>query len=185
VVAEAPLVRVQQGGREDATLLAEIGARTFRDAFGAENEPGDMNEYLASSFGPGIQMAEILEPGCAFLLAEVAGDAVGYARLRVRAAPPAIRGARPIEIVRFYSDTSWIGRGVGPALMVACVESGRELGCDVAWLDVWELNPRAIAFYRKWGFEVVGEAEFRLGSDVQHDLLMSRVLDPLPGPSTT
>ena len=42
------------------------------------------------------------------------------------------------------------------------------------WLDVWEENPRAIAFYTKWRFAVVGRQDFVLGSDVQHDLLMSR-----------
>ena len=36
-------------------------------------------------------------------------------------------------------------------------------------------NARAIAFYSKWGFEVVGDAEFVLGDDVQQDLLMARV----------
>jgi len=44
----------------------------------------------------------------------------------------------------------------------------------VLWLDVWERNSRAIAFYRKWGFVKVGTQDFRLGEDVQHDLLMAR-----------
>ena len=33
----------------------------------------------------------------------------------------------------------------------------------------------AVAFYRKWGFEVVGEHLFMLGDDPQRDLLMRRV----------
>ena len=50
------------------------------------------------------------------------------------------------------------------------------MGCDVVWLDVWEKNLRAIAFYRKWGFIEVGEQTFQLGDDLQQDLLMARAL---------
>jgi ribosomal protein S18 acetylase RimI-like enzyme len=45
------------------------------------------------------------------------------------------------------------------------------------WLDVWERNARAIAFYQKWGFAVVGTQTFQLGSDLQNDLLMQRAVE--------
>ena len=45
---------------------------------------------------------------------------------------------------------------------------------DVLWLAVWERNERAIGFYRRFGFETCGALEFRLGHDVQSDLLMAR-----------
>ena len=61
-----------------------------------------------------------------------------------------------MEIARFYADAPWVGRGVGKTLMESCLDVAREKGCDVVWLDVWEKNLRAIAFYAKWGFEAVG-----------------------------
>jgi RimJ/RimL family protein N-acetyltransferase len=42
------------------------------------------------------------------------------------------------------------------------------------WLDVWSLNKRAIRFYSQWGFETFGRQPFRLGNDIQEDLLMAR-----------
>jgi ribosomal protein S18 acetylase RimI-like enzyme len=44
------------------------------------------------------------------------------------------------------------------------------------WLSVWQKNPRAIAFYQKWGFEIAGTATFTIGSDVQTDWIMGRGL---------
>jgi ribosomal protein S18 acetylase RimI-like enzyme len=49
------------------------------------------------------------------------------------------------------------GRGVAQALMEHVLGRAAPLDADVAWLGVWERNPRAIAFYRKQGFEAVGE----------------------------
>ena len=75
----------------------------------------------------------------------------------------------PVQEVR-----AGLGRGVGPALMQACLDAAQRGGFDLLWLDVWERNPRAIAFYHKWGFKVVGMQVFQLGSDSQTDLLMKR-----------
>jgi ribosomal protein S18 acetylase RimI-like enzyme len=58
--------------------------------------------------------------------------------------------------------------------MRACLDEARTRGCDVIWLDVWEHNLRARAFYRKWGFSEAGTQPFKLGDDMQTDLLMRR-----------
>jgi GNAT superfamily N-acetyltransferase len=158
----------------DAGLIADLGARTFRDTFGPDNTEADMNAYLASAFSPEIQATELADATSAFLVAEVDGSAAGYARLRLGSSPPCVGGNAPIEIARFYADAPWIGRGVGPALMNACLDVARQKDCDVVWLDVWERNFRAMAFYSKWGFRVVGSQPFVVGSDVQTDLLMTR-----------
>jgi len=157
---------------EDAGLLEEMGATTFRDAFGAQNTPENMDAYLAASFSAEIQAAELADPSSAFVIAEDEGVAVGYAKLTEGPAPAAVAGQRPIEVVRIYARREWIGRKVGALLMQTCLDVAREKGCDVLWLGVWEHNPRAIAFYRRWGFVAVGEHTFQLGSEPQRDVLM-------------
>ena len=158
----------------DAQRLAELGAQAFAHTFGPDNTPENMDAYLKQAFGQQIQAAELAEPSSLFLLAEVGGEAVGYARLREGPAPDPIQGASPIEIARFYARPDWIGRGVGAALMRACVAQARLRGKLTLWLDVWERNPRARAFYASWGFHDVGTQPFLLGSDVQTDILMER-----------
>jgi GNAT superfamily N-acetyltransferase len=133
-----------------------------------------MSAYLAASFSPDRQAAELADPRSVFLIAELGGEVVGYARLKEGQAPESIQGLRLIEIVRFYARKEWIGRGVGAALMGACLEEAEKRGCDVIWLDVWDHNPRAQAFYRKWGFVLVGAQTFQLGEDLQNDWLMQR-----------
>jgi diamine N-acetyltransferase len=159
---------------DEAPLLAELGERTFRDTFAADNTEADMAAYLSGAFGVEIQRRELADPASSFLVATVDGVPAGYAQLRTGNAPAGVSGENVIEIGRFYSDKPWIGAGVGPALMQACIDAAVSLGHDVIWLDVWERNPRAIAFYQKWGFSVVGEKDFVLGEDVQHDLILAR-----------
>ena len=167
-------MKIRAATAGDVSILSELGARTFRDTFAADNTEGDMARYLASSFGVDIQARELAELNSAFLVADIDETAVGYARVRTDCAPDCVKGTRPMEIVRFYVDAPWIGRGVGHALMVACFDEAASRECDVVWLDVWERNARAIAFYSKWGFAEVGAQSFVLGDDIQRDLLMAR-----------
>jgi GNAT superfamily N-acetyltransferase len=170
----AASIAVRSATLADAPMLADLGAQAFAHAFGPENTPEDMAAYLEQAFGPQIQAAELAEPGSLFLVAEVGGEVVGYARLREGPAPDPVHGASPIEIGRFYARPDWIGRGVGAALMRACLAQARQRGKLTLWLDVWERNPNARAFYERWGFREVGTQPFRLGSDNQTDVLMER-----------
>jgi len=172
-----PSIHLRLASAHDNRLLAELGARTFRDTFGPDNTPEDMAAYSSAAFGPRQQAAELADTGTVFLIAEAEGETVGYARMKQGPAPECIAGALTIEIVRLYAVKAWIGRGVGAALMRGCLVQAQQRGCDVIWLDVWEKNQRAIAFYRAWGFVEVGTQPFVLGSDVQHDLLMARAVE--------
>lgn len=170
----AGMVRVRFASPADNRLLADLGRQTFLDSFGADNTPENMAAYLAESFSPEKQAAELADPATVFLIAEIGEEPVGFARLREGPPKMGSVGLRPMEIVRFYSRKEWIGRGVGPTLMQACLDWARARDCDVIWLDVWEDNPRAQTFYRKWGFEVVGTQAFLLGEELQTDLIMQR-----------
>jgi diamine N-acetyltransferase len=169
-------VEVVQATAADAPLLAELGARTFRDTFGADNTEADMDLYLAGAFSPEIQTRELSDQGTLFLVAKVDGVPAGYTRLRFGDAPACVGGTLPVELARFYVDLPWIGRGVAASLMDAALEVADARRCDIVWLDVWERNPRAIRFYSKWGFSVVGSQGFLLGDDMQNDLLMARTV---------
>ena len=167
-------ISIRLGTPVDNTLLAELGKRAFYDAFAKDNKPEDMAAYLAASFGPDIQANLLADPNNTFLIAEIDQSLVGYSQTHLGSSSPVVEGVRLLEIVRFYSDKRWIGRGVGPALMSASINFAEQKECDVIWLGVWQKNSRAIAFYKKWGFEVVGTQTFQLGSDLQHDFVMSR-----------
>ena len=72
--------------------------------------------------------------------------------------------------------------GRSPALLRGReVRDGAEAerqGWNTLWLCVWEHNPRAVAFYHKWGFEIVGRTHIYVDSVAFHDYVMERRLTP-------
>lgn len=169
-------INVRYATTVDNALLADLGARTFQESFGADNTPENMAAYLAASFSPDIQAAELNDPSVVFLIAESDGTVAGYAQLRDGEPPTCINGPRPVELVRIYARKEWIGYGVGAALMQACIAEAERRGHGTLWLGVWEHNALARSFYHRWGFHEVGTHIFELGDDPQTDFLLQRAI---------
>ena len=172
-------IAIREASIDDAPALSQLGAATFRETFEGTNTPEDMAQYLAEAFTPEQQAAEIGDPAATVLLAEHSGESgvvalVGYAHLVSGPAPEAVRGPAPLELKRLYVASAWHGRGVAQALMDASIDAARARGAQTIWLGVWERNPRAVAFYAKYGFARVGEHTFVLGADAQTDWLLAR-----------
>ncbi len=170
------LTTIRRATAADAAPLAALAARTFRDAFEQYNAPEDIALYLAATYSPARQAAELRDARIVTLVAEVADGLAGFAQLREGPAPAGVPGMSPIELWRFYVDRTWHGQGLAQALMAASLAAAAAGGADMIWLAVWERNDRALAFYRKHGFEVRGDKEFLLGTDRQTDRVMARSL---------
>jgi ribosomal protein S18 acetylase RimI-like enzyme len=163
---------------DDAKALTDLAYTTFWDAFAhhPKNAPDDLNHYMRQAFSLEQISAELEDANSIFLIAEIEGEPAGYAKIIIDAIEDGITAERPIELNRLYSHQQFLGKGIGQALMDACLERAREDGHDVMWLGVWEFNPRAQRFYEKNGFRVVGSHVFQLGEDPQTDLLMQKEL---------
>ena len=170
-------VSIRLAGPADSAAVAAFGERSFREAFGPDNRPEDMDAYCAATYAVERQRRELAAPDRLTLLAEMEGTLAGYAQLRDGPAPACISGPDPIEILRFYVASRWHGQGIARSLMTETLARARAMGRGTIWLAVWERNPRAIAFYAKVGFRKVGTQPFRLGRDVQTDQVMMRGLD--------
>jgi ribosomal protein S18 acetylase RimI-like enzyme len=158
----------------DAKKLSELAEATFKATFGALNTAEHMELHCQTSYGEQIQAAEIADPGMVTLVSEDKGRLIAYAQLRWGEAPDCVSAQSPGEIQRLYVVEDWHGKGVAQELMKACISEIKEIGSDALWLGVWERNPRAIAFYKKFGFVEAGEHTFPLGGDPQRDIVMAR-----------
>jgi ribosomal protein S18 acetylase RimI-like enzyme len=172
--------RIRKAGPADARPLSQLAEATFRETFGAANTAQDMELHCRSHYGEAIQAGEIADRAMLTLLGEQDGQLVGFAQLRWRDAPACVVARAPGEIQRLYVASGWHGKGVAQALMRACLGGMQAHGSDVVWLGVWEHNPRAIAFYRKFGFVAVGDHVFAVGDDPQRDIVMARPVEVSP-----
>jgi ribosomal protein S18 acetylase RimI-like enzyme len=159
---------VRQGLAADAAHLATVRAA----AEGASQNPQLDTEYFA----------HLIEqhPGLVYV-AEAHGSVVGYLAMK-RAAHAAVPARVPIQLWQLYLAPAFHGTGVAALLMSAALQQARRDQHDVIWLGVSEQNLRAIAFYRKAGFEALGRYEVGSAGHAHQDLVMSRPVHCGGGP---
>jgi ribosomal protein S18 acetylase RimI-like enzyme len=162
----------------DAALLTDLAIITLREAFGPPHNSADLvDEYIQSAISERILEAELRDPRSTFFLMQLAdGTSIGYAKLRRHAPPRRMLERNAIEIQRIYLLQTHIGQGQGRQLMQHCLDWAAQQGYAAVWLGVWERNERAIAFYKKLGFQPFGFHYFQFGSERQRDYWLQKQL---------
>lgn len=172
-VTNPPGWSVQRASPADAEELADLAARSFRDAFGALNDPANVASYCAEAFNSTAQRRELTDPAMTSFVVRQTRELIGYAQMQ-DAEPLQIVGELPAVLLkRIYVDQRWLGTGVALALMQAVVTEAADRGARTVWLTVWERNSRAIRFYTRLGMRIIGKADFLLGSELQRDHVMA------------
>lgn len=172
MVTGKALIAVRRATQADTSTLAELGARTIRQTYGAAFSREVIDRYNSEAFNTEQIKADLANPEIAYFLATVNHQVCGYAKLQPTPTPDAITGTRPIELVRLYLDSGWIGQGIGAKLMQTVQDFAVNHGFKTCWLRVLEGNERAIAFYRSWGFVEVGSEPYPAGDVSVTALLM-------------
>lgn len=165
--------RIRTATVADAAALAALGARTFEETYAESNDPGELAAHITVTFAEPRIADALRDPRVTYLVADEGGTLVGYAKLVVPSASDQVDAGNPAELEQLYVVSARHGSGVGRALLRSGARHAAGLGCDTLWLGVWERNPKAVRFYRRAGFEQVGRHHFRLGSELQTDLVMA------------
>ncbi|MEO1573455.1 MAG: GNAT family N-acetyltransferase [Pseudomonadota bacterium] len=169
-------MHIRNATAADAPALTQLAIRTFTDAFAKDNTPDDVAAFFEQNYTEAHQQREIADPGLATMVAEHDSALIAFIQVQTDAPNPDVAATPCAEVRRLYVMRDWHGRGLAPDLIEQGCDVARRNGAATLWLGVWERNARAIAFYKKHGFAVVGEKSFQLGSDLQRDLVMARSL---------
>lgn len=148
---------------DDLKLLAALGMTTCFEAYFELDPSKDLADYCLRSFNEQQLKTEFENAGSTFLIAELNGRAVGYAKLREGKKIECMAGKNAIEVQRIYVLERVKGRRIGESLMNRCFEIGKEKGYESLWLGVWDKNVAAQKFYEKIGMTKAGWTDFSDG----------------------
>jgi GNAT superfamily N-acetyltransferase len=174
-------VGIRSATEPDAAPLARLAAATFALACPPGTAPAAIEEFIATKLSEERFTEYLRDPARDIRLAENDGTPAGYTMLIFGepddtdvAASIAVRPTAELSKVYVLGDHH--GAGVAAPLMAATLDAARLRGAAGIWLGVNKLNARAIRFYEKSGFVIVGSKTFRLGPELHHDHVMERSL---------
>jgi diamine N-acetyltransferase len=157
---------------EDLQSLQEIGRSTFYETYADKNTAENMTKYLAEDFAIEKLKTELDDKNTEFYFAILEQKIVGYLKLNFGLAQTELQTENALEIERIYVSRAFQGKNIGQKLYEKAVQIAKNARAEYIWLGVWEENPKAIQFYKKNGFLEFDTHIFKLGDDLQTDIMM-------------
>lgn len=170
-------IEIRRVTKEDIAELQKISIQTFSETFSPHNTAENMQIYLEERFSSWRLTPELDNKDSEFYFASAGNDIIGYLKVNSGKAQTELQDDRALEIERIYVVKEFYGRNVGRLLLEKALHIAIEKNTDYIWLGVWELNFRALNFYRKNGFFEFDRHKFILGNESQTDIMMKLIIN--------
>jgi len=168
------MIAYRNADADDLVAIDRIFRTSFCDTFAHLYSDEDLATFLAK-FTPDAWRDEFDDARYAFRIAEVGGEPVGYVKLGPLTLPLEAEGSA-IELRQLYLLKGHHGSGIAKELMDWALAEARRRGAAEIYLTVYIDNHRAKRFYECYGFVAVGQYDFMVGNQADHDIIMKKAL---------
>ncbi len=165
------MITYRDGVPADAEVITEVANGTFTETFAHLYSSANLTRFL-SERTPAIHGQELADPAFAVRFAERDGIVIGFAKLGPPALPFPPTGRPAIELRQLYVYRPHHGAGIAQALMQWAIGTARRRGVLELYLSVFTENPRARAFYARYGFVEVGAYHYMVGDHADADIIL-------------
>jgi ribosomal protein S18 acetylase RimI-like enzyme len=156
------MVSIVPASEKDLQLLSEIGRLTFLESHGHSAPPGVINNYAEEKYNAGAVKAELNEPANIFHIITSNNKPAGYSKIILNRLHPAIKQKNITKIERLYLLKEFYDLKLGHTLLQFNIDISKRNEQAGMWLYTWKENQRAVNFYTKKGFEIIGSYDFQL-----------------------
>lgn len=156
------MISIVRAKNEDFKLLTEIGKKSLLESHGHSAEAEIMNRYVAEKFNYDIIKEELSDLDNIYHIIYYNRQPAGYSKIIFNAAHSNILSNNVTKLERLYLLKEFYSLKLGYELLKYNIELSRNNGQEGMWLCVWIENHRAISFYTKAAFKVIGKYDFRL-----------------------
>lgn len=161
-------MEIRKAKTADIAQLVSLAARTFGLACPPHMPQEDIDSFIAKNLG---------KAGFATFLADSAHRlTVGTRGNEIIAYLVLIDEGPTMFVSKCYVAPEAHGSDMASLLMNDAIDFARNRGAKTVQLAVNKLNARAIRFYEKSGFTVVGYRDFVVGNQVENDYVLERDL---------
>ncbi|MFL1503867.1 GNAT family N-acetyltransferase [Pseudomonas sp. O64] len=174
--ANTPRVIIRDAIAEDAVCIGVLGMQVFLDTYATEGIRSSIANEALHAFAPQTISQLITQPGVSLLVAQVNGHLVGFAQIKLNASHSMIDAADAAELQRLYIQERFTGLGLGCQLLQAAEQHAARGGAGLLWATVWVGNERALGFYPRRGYEVLGSPTYTFQGETHGNRLFGKPL---------
>lgn len=156
------MTEIKQPTLADLPLLSALARQALWESHGHSAAFEDMNLYITTKLSEEALRAELLDERNIFYWMHHDGQPAGYSKIIFDTPHPSVPAQNVTKMERLYFLAGFHGLGLAQQLFDFNLQLAMEADQAGIWLYTWKENHRAVAFYQKMGFEIVGEGWFQI-----------------------
>ena len=169
------MTSIVKADKNDSRLLSEIATLAFIESHGNSAKPGDINLYISKNYSEDIFKKELLDKKNNYYLVYHNGQVAGYSNIILNSAYADSEVVNIAKLGRLYLLKEFYNLKLGLQLFEFNINLAKENNQKGIWLFVWKENQRAVNFYTKNGFIIIGSHDFKISethSNPNHQMFL-------------
>lgn len=154
------MISITQATKKDIHSIIHIGKLSIVASHRESCSADDMNEYLENNYNPNAIKQELTDNRNIYHIINYQDEPIGFSKIVFNAKHPNIEAKNITKLDRIYLLEGYYGLKLGLALLNFTIELSKRNKQSGMWLYTWIGNSRAINFYQKAGFTIVGKHSF-------------------------
>jgi ribosomal protein S18 acetylase RimI-like enzyme len=160
---------------KDTELLSEIGKLTFIESHGSCAKPEDINIYLTEKYSTYVFKEELSDAKNIYYIIYHDKRPIGYSKIIFNTPYASSQLKNITKMERLYLLKEFYNLKFGSALFQFNIDLSKRNDQMGIWLFVWKENLRAVNFYKKNGFAIIGSHDFKISethSNPNHQMFL-------------
>jgi ribosomal protein S18 acetylase RimI-like enzyme len=156
------MTSIVSASQKDFQLLSELAKLTFLESHGNSADLEDINTYMTEKYSPDVFKEELSDTKNIYLIIYNDNRPAGYSKI-VFDTPYTNSPAKNIaKLERLYLLKEFYDLKLGRELLQFNIDLSKKNNQVGIWLYTWKENERAVSFYKKAGFLIIGSHDFKI-----------------------
>jgi diamine N-acetyltransferase len=159
----------------DCDTIASIGRISVAESHKGSSSEEVMNEFLENNYNKEAIRKELSDVNNIYYVINYNDQPAGFSKIILNAKHPNIVSENVAKLDRIYLLKEFQGLKLGHGLLNFNIEISRMNNQFGIWLYTWIGNERAVNFYLKAGFTIIGSHKYYVNEthyDVSHQMLL-------------
>lgn len=156
------MISIRKADENDSATLTTLGSVTFRESHGHSAAPADIEAYDSRTFRDDILKDELRDAKNIYHIIYYNNKAVGFSKIILNSPFTGSEINNITKLDRLYLLQGFYNLHIGSALFTFIANLMKEQNQQGVWLYTWKENQRAIDFYKRKGFKIIGSHNFQL-----------------------
>jgi len=156
------MIQIIKANIEHSELIAEIGKQTFLESHGNSASKEDVNHFILKNYNAKAISKEFENPKIHYHIIYFKNKVAGFSKIELSTSNKDVNDLNVTKLDRLYILKEFYRQKLGSKLFDFNIQLSKKNNQKGIWLAVWIENQRAINFYTKTGFKIVGEYNFQI-----------------------